>query len=56
MDCHPAQSEEDCLHKTILDSAIWLDSNGTLHNPNDSKDEWEGDNQSDVILDNNSDN
>jgi len=53
---HPAHSDENCSPKSISDNENWLNCNGDLDNPNDSEDNWEGDNESDMDLDNSKDN
>jgi hypothetical protein len=54
IDHHPAESDEDSSPESISDTENWLNWNGDLDNPNDSKDDWEADNESDVELDNGS--
>jgi len=36
---HPVQSDEDIAHESIADSDDWLNWNGDLENPNNSKDD-----------------
>ena len=50
IDCHPAESDEDSSPESISDTEIWLNWNGDLDNPNDSEDDWEPDNESDMEL------
>ena len=54
IDSHPAESEEDSSPERISDTENWLNWIGDLDNPNDSEDDWEGDNDSDMELDNGS--
>jgi len=35
---HPVESEDNCSSESISDTENWLNWNGDLHNPNDSKD------------------
>ena len=49
---HPAESDEDSSPGSISDTENWLNWNGDLNNPNDSEDDWEADNESDIELDN----
>jgi len=46
-----AGSDEDCSPESISDTENWLDWIGDKDNPNDSKDDWEADNESDMELD-----
>jgi len=52
IDCHPAESDENSSPESISDTENWLNWNGDLDNPNDSEDDWEADNESDMKLDN----
>jgi len=52
IDRHPEESDEDSSPKSISVTENWLNWNGDLDNPNDSKEDWEGENQSDMDLDN----
>jgi len=52
IDRHPAESDEDSSPESISDSINWLNWNGDLDNPNDSEDDWEADNESDMELHN----
>jgi len=52
IDRHPAESDEDCSPESISDTENWLNWNGDLDNPNDSEDDWEADNESDMELHN----
>jgi len=52
IDRHPAESDEDSSPESISDTENWLNWNGDLDNPNDSEDDWEADNESDMELDN----
>jgi len=54
IDCHPAESDDDCSPESISDTKNWLNWNGDLENPNDSEDDWEADNELDMELDNGS--
>jgi len=51
MDHHPADRDEDSSPETISDTDNWLNWNGDLDKPNDSEDNWEADNESDMELD-----
>jgi len=51
IDRHPAESDEDRSPKIISDTENLLNWNGDLDNPNDSEDNWEADNESDMELD-----
>jgi len=51
---HPAESDEDSSPESISDTKNWLNWNGDLDNPNQSEDDWEADNASDMELDNGS--
>jgi len=46
-----AESDEDSVAESISDTENWLDWNGDLENPNESKDNWEADNESEIELD-----
>jgi hypothetical protein len=48
------QSDEDSSLESISDTESWLIWNGDLNNPNDSEDNREADNESDMELDNSS--
>jgi len=52
IDCHGAKSDEDIAPESISDTQIWLDQNGDLVNPNQSEDDWEANNESNIELDN----
>jgi len=52
IDRHPAKSDEDSSPESISDTEHWFNWNGDLDNPNDSEDDWEADNASDMELDN----
>ena len=54
IDGHPAKSDEDSSPESISETQNWLNWNGNLDNPNDSEDNWEADDESDMELDNNS--
>ena len=54
IDRHPAESDQDRSPESISDTENWLNWNGDLDNPNDSKDDWEADNESDTDQDNGS--
>jgi len=54
IDHHPAQSDEDSSPESISATENWLNWNGDFDNPNDSKDDWQADNESDTDLDNGS--
>jgi hypothetical protein len=55
IDRHPAESDEDTSPKSISDTKNWLNWNGDLDNRNYIKDDWEVDHESDMELDNGSD-
>jgi hypothetical protein len=55
IDRHPAKSDEDSSPESISDTKNFLNWNGDLDHPNESQDNWEADNQSDMELDNGSD-
>jgi len=48
----PTESDEDSAPESISNTEDWLDRNGDLDNPNESEDDWEADNESDVKQDN----
>jgi len=52
IDRHPAESDEDSSPECISDTENWLNWNGDLDNPNDSEDDWEADDESDMELHN----
>jgi len=52
IDCHPAESDEVSSPESISDTENWLNWNGDLDNPNDSEDDWEADDESDMELHN----
>jgi len=54
IDHQPAESVEDSSPESILDTINWLNRNGNLDNPNNSEDNCEADNESDMELDNGS--
>jgi hypothetical protein len=54
--CHPAESVEDSAPESISDNKYWLNCNGDLDILNNSEDDWEPDNESDMELDNGSEN
>jgi len=51
IDLHLVESDEDYSPESISDTKNWLNWNGDLDNPNDSKDNWEADNESDMSPD-----
>jgi hypothetical protein len=51
---HPAESDEDSSPESISDTENWLNWNDDLDDPNDSDDDWEEDNESDMELHNGS--
>jgi hypothetical protein len=51
---HPAETDEASSPESILDTENWLDCNGHLDNTNDSEEDWEVDTESDMQLDNGS--
>jgi len=53
---HPAKCDENSSPESISDTENWLNWNGELDSPNDSKNDWEADNQSDMELHNGSEN
>jgi len=54
IDRYSAESDEDSAPKSIPDTKNWLNWNGDLDNPNDSEDDWQADNDSDMELGNGS--
>jgi hypothetical protein len=54
IDRHPAETDEDSSPESISDTGNWLNWNGNLDNPNNSNYDWEADNESDMELDNSS--
>ena len=52
IDHHPAEIDEDSAPASISDTGYWLNQNGDLDDPNESEDDCEADNESDVELDN----
>jgi len=54
IDRHPAKSDEDNSPESFSDTENWLNWDGDLHNPNDSKDDCKADNESHMELDNGS--
>jgi len=52
IDYHPAESDENSAPESISDTENCLNWNGDLDNPNDSKDDWEADDKSDIEQDN----
>jgi len=51
VNCHAAESDEDSSPESIPDTENWLNWDGDLDNPNESKDVWEADNEPDIELD-----
>jgi len=49
---HPVESDEDRAPETISDTKNWLNWNGNLDNPNNSKDDCVADIESDIEQDN----
>jgi len=52
IDHHPAESDEDSAPESVSDTEHWLNWNGDLDNPNESEDDCDADNESDVELEN----
>jgi len=52
IDHHPAESDGDCAPESVSNIENWLNLNGDLDNPDDSEDDCEAENESDVKLDN----
>jgi len=52
IDCHPAECDEDSSPETISDTENWLDWTENFNNLNDSEQDWEADNESEIELDN----
>jgi hypothetical protein len=48
---YPAESDDDNSPESMSDTEIWLTWNGDLDNRNESKDNWEAENESDMELD-----
>jgi hypothetical protein len=53
---HPAESDVDSSPESISATENSFNWNGDLHNSNHSEDDWEANNESDVELDNGSEN
>jgi len=51
IDLHPAASGEDGAPESISDTEYWLDWNWELDHPNDSEDNWERNNESEIVPD-----
>ena len=51
---HPAESDEDRSPESMSDTNTWLNFNGDWVNPDSSEDNWEEDDESDIELDNGS--
>jgi len=51
---HPPESHEDSSPESISDTEHWPTWNGDLDTPNDTEDDWKADNDSDMELDNGS--
>jgi len=49
---HPAESAEISSAERISDTKNWLNWNGDLDNANNSEDDWEADNESEMEMDN----
>jgi len=45
---HPVESDEDSAPESISDTNDWLNWNGDLDNPNDSKEDSAADDESDI--------
>jgi hypothetical protein len=54
IDCHRTDSGENSSPASISDTKNWLNWNGDLDNPNASDDDREADNESDMQLENRS--
>jgi len=52
IDCHPAESDDDSAPESVSDTENWLNWNGDLDNPNESKDDCDADTELDVELEN----
>jgi len=52
IDRHPVESDDDSAPEPISDTENWLNRNCDLENPNESEDDREVDNESDVEQDN----
>jgi len=50
--CHPAESDVDCAPDTMLYTHNLLHWNADIDTPNESEDDWEAHNESDIELDN----
>jgi len=48
IDHHATESDEDSATESISDTENWVNWNGDSENPNDSEDDWEADNESDI--------
>jgi hypothetical protein len=51
IDRQPAESDDDNSPESMSDTESWLTWNGDLDNRNESEDNWEADNESDMELD-----
>jgi len=52
IDHHPAESDDDSAPESVSDTENWLTWNGDLDNPNESEEDCDADNESDVELEN----
>jgi hypothetical protein len=52
IDCQSGKSDKVCALEHISDTKTWLEWNGDLDDPNDSEDDWEAHNESEIELDN----
>ena len=52
IDRHPGESDEDNSPESISDTNNWLNWNGDLDNPNNSEDDCEADDESEIQLHN----
>jgi len=48
INCHPVESDEDSAPESILDTENWLNWNGNLDTPNDSKEDCTADIEFDI--------
>jgi len=52
IDRHPAENDDDSAPERVSNTENWLNWNGDLDNPNESEDDCDADNESDVELEN----
>jgi hypothetical protein len=52
LNCHPIESDQDSVLESVLGTKNWLNWNGDLDNPNDSKDDCTDHDKSDIAQNN----